>query len=70
MGRLYPCLDPWRDPCRFLDKDKDKDRDKDSDKDIDPNALAALVNKIEFMRMDAIIVSLDRARYEPCFFLL
>jgi len=46
---LYPCHDPWR----FSDKDKDKDRDKDSDKDTDPNALVALVNKIEFMQMDA-----------------
>jgi len=62
MGRLYPCLDLWRDPCRS----PDKDRDKDSDKDTDPNALVALVNEIEFMRMGATIRSLGRARFEPC----
>jgi len=32
----------------------------------DPNALAALVNKIEFMQMDSRILSLIRARCEPC----
>jgi len=39
---------------------------KDRDQDIDPNALVALVNKIEFMRMGATIMSLGRARFEPC----
>jgi len=63
---LYPCHDPRRYPCQSPDKDKDKDRDKDIDKDTDPNALAALVNKIEFMRMGATILSLGRARCEPC----
>ena len=62
MERLDPCRDPWRYPCRS----PDKDRDKDSDKDTDPNALVALVNKIAFMRMGATIMSLGRARFEPC----
>ena len=39
---------------------------KIGDKDKDPNALAALVNKIEFWRMAATIRSLGRARCEPC----
>jgi len=63
---IYPCPDPCHNPCLSPDKDRDKDRDKDGDKDTDPNALAALVNKIEFMRMDAIMLSLGRARCEPC----
>jgi len=44
-------------------KTRTKIETKIGDKDTDPNALAALVNKIEFMRMDAITLSLGRARF-------